>query len=52
MNKITRRHTLKLAGAALAAPALTGLAHAQAWPSHIAHGSFRTGSSIESRRIC
>ena len=31
--KLTRRHTLKLAGAALATPAIAQFASAQTWPS-------------------
>jgi tripartite-type tricarboxylate transporter receptor subunit TctC len=49
MKKITRRQTLKLAGAALAAPALTGIAHAQAWPARNIRAMvpFGAGSSID-----
>jgi len=49
MRTITRRQTLKLAGAALAAPALTGIAHAQAWPARNIRAMvpFGAGSSID-----
>jgi tripartite-type tricarboxylate transporter receptor subunit TctC len=49
MKKITRRQTLKLAGAAFAAPALTGIAHAQDWPARNIRAMvpFGAGSSID-----
>ena len=47
--KLTRRHTLKLAGAALATPALSRFAFAQAWPSRNIRAviPFTAGSSLD-----